>query len=68
MTTITIEYDGRNAVIKKAIELLIAAGAKVKEPRISKTGIEESLADIKNGRVREIKDVNAYFKNLGVNV
>ena len=32
------------------------------------SGIEKSLDDIKNGRVREIKDPKAYFKKLGVNV
>ncbi|MDD3405942.1 MAG: hypothetical protein PHH23_06725 [Paludibacteraceae bacterium] len=68
MATITIEYDARNAGLKKGIELLLALGAKVKQEPRMKNGIEKSLEDIKCGRVREIKDTKAYFQKLGVNV
>ena len=68
MATITIEYDGRNAVVKKALDLLLATGAKIKEESNRKTGVDKSLEDIKCGRIREIKDTKAYFRKLGVNV
>lgn len=69
MATITLEYDGRNSMINKLIDVLIGLGAKVStQPKTKKCGLDESLEDIKAGRVREIKDVNAYFKKLGVNV
>lgn len=31
-----------------------------------KSGLKESIDDIKKGRVYEIKDIDAYFKKLGV--
>lgn len=70
MATITLEYDGRNLGFKKLVEAFIALGAKeVPTPKkAKKCGIDEALGDIKAGRVREIKDVNAYFRKLGVNV
>lgn len=68
MATITIEYDGRNTIIKKALDLLLATGAKIKEDPNRKTGVDKSLDDIKHGRIREITDTKAYFRKLGVNV
>lgn len=69
MATITIKYDGRNAIIKKALELVVTAGGIVQEEQPpKKTGIEMGMEDIKYGRYREIKDVKGYFRKLGVNV
>lgn len=64
MATITLEYDGRNVGLKKLIEAMIALGATVVQPKgkPSKSGLEQSMDDIKNGRVTTHKSVEDYFK------
>ena len=65
MATITLEYDGRNSTINKLIDVLIGLGAKVStQPQTKKCGLDESLEDIKAGRVYHAKDVDDMFKQL----
>lgn len=60
MATITISYDGRNTALKKAIELIIALGAKVKEekpqydPEFVKK-IKEGQKEFEAGKCKVIK-------------
>ena len=64
MATITLEYDGRNVGLKKLIEAMIALGATVvqQKGKSSKSGLEQSMDDIKNGRITTHKSVEDYFK------
>ncbi|MGM9746030.1 MAG: hypothetical protein ACI392_00255 [Paludibacteraceae bacterium] len=65
MATITLEYDARNAIINKLIDVLIGLGAKAStQPKMKKCGLDESLEDIKAGRVYHAKDVDDMFKKL----
>lgn len=74
MTQILIQVEDATLLssIKKVLKSL--QGVSIKEIQETKpkkkvmSGIEKSMDDIKNGRVREIKDTKAYFKKLGVNV
>jgi hypothetical protein len=74
MTQILIQVEDATLLssIKKVLKSLHGVSIKeIKEPNPKKkimSGIEKSMDDIKNGRVREIKDTKAYFKKLGVNV
>ena len=56
--------------IKKVLKSLHGVSIKeIQEPNPKRkimSGIEKSLDDVKNGRVREIKDPKAYFKKLKV--
>lgn len=65
MASITLEYDGRNTAIKKAIDLILYLGAKVKEPKAQpKNGLDEALEDIEAGRVFEADSVDDMMKQI----
>ena len=65
MASITLEYDGRNTAIKKAIDLILYLGAKVKEPKAKSTnGLDEALEDIEAGRVFEADSVDDMMKQI----
>ena len=64
MTSITLEYDGRNTAIKKALDLILYLGARVKEPRKKKNGLDEALEDIEAGRVYEADSVEDMMKQI----
>ena len=65
MTSITLEYDGRNTAIKKALDLILYLGARVKEPKIKKkNGLDEALEDIEAGRVYEADSVEDMMKQI----
>lgn len=74
MTQILIQVEDATLLssIKKVLKSLQGVSIKeIQEPKPKRkimSGIEKSMDDIKNGRVREIKDTKAYFKKLGVNV
>lgn len=63
MATITLKYDSENVVVKKLIEAMIALGATVVQPKgkPSKSGLEQSMDDIKNSRITTHKSVEDYF-------
>jgi len=52
MATITLEYDAHNPMIKKALDYILSIGFSQVTPR--KTGLEEALEDVENGRVTRI--------------
>lgn len=70
MATITLEYDAHNSFAASLIDAIKKSGVfKIEKPaKTKKCGLDMALEDIKEGRVCEIQDVTAYFKNLGANV
>lgn len=62
MATITIEYDGRNAIIKKLIELIALSGGKVRKAEVN--SIDQSLEDFKHGRVTHCEDFNDFLQKI----
>ena len=65
MATITLEYDGRNTVIPKLIDIIVNLGARpVGNNRKKKCGLDEALEDIKKGRVYEAKSVDDMMKKI----
>ena len=49
MATITLEYDAENPLINKVLDFILSIGfSKVTS---HKTGLEEALEDVANGRV-----------------
>ena len=54
MATIIMEYDGRNAAMKKLVEVFIALGGKVTE---RKNELEKSIEEVEQGRTYKAKSV-----------
>jgi len=50
MATITLEYDVHNKQAKDMIEIILSLGLATRK----KSGLEEALDDVKNGRVTTI--------------
>lgn len=63
MASITLEYDGRNAAIKKALDLILCLGAKVKKPK-KRNEVEEALLEVERGEVVECSSVEDMFDRL----
>jgi len=58
MATLTINYDARNKNIKTLLKVIMNLGATpVNTTR--KTGMDEALEDIKNGRIYAAKDAKS---------
>ena len=65
MASITLEYDGRNTAIKKALDLILYLGARVKRPKAhAKNGLDEALEDIEAGRVYDADSVEDMMKQI----
>lgn len=67
MTTITlkIENDKFLPTLKDFLSNVKGVSIyKIDENKKSKTGIEQSLDDIKKGKVTKYKSVNEYFKKV----
>lgn len=65
MATITLEYDARNKIFVKLIDLLITAGAKIKEP--SKSGYDAKFVEkIRKAEKQESKKID--LKSYGINI
>ncbi|MBQ6771126.1 MAG: hypothetical protein IJP44_09150 [Bacteroidales bacterium] len=65
MASITLEYDGRNTAIKKALDLILYLGARVKKTKSHpKNGLDEALEDIEAGRVYEADSVEDMMKQI----
>ncbi len=74
MATITLEYNGRNSFAQKLIDTVLASKLfAVVEPQKparqhaakKKTGLDEALDDLKNGRVsRAYSSVDELFESL----
>ena len=52
MAKITLEYDDHNPIARKTLAYILSIGFSEVKPR--KTGLEEALDDVKNGRVTRI--------------
>jgi hypothetical protein len=66
MNTVLVSYDKRNKVANHLIEALSASkGVKVKHEykvKPSKTGLDEAIDDIKNGRIERYANFEEYKK------
>lgn len=68
MAQITLEYDARSNTIKKALELIVSLGAKVKTPSRKLSSAEISLQEAKEGKLIKADSVQDLFQKCGVNV
>ncbi|GHT61863.1 hypothetical protein FACS189451_04830 [Bacteroidia bacterium] len=67
MATVTLNYNANNTLIKSIIHSAVLAGASVVEEKSTKkklTPFEESLEDIKHGRVTRIKNIDNIIEEL----
>ena len=58
MATLTINYDAHNENITRLLEVVMNLGATSVNP-VYKTGIDEALEDIKNGRIYAAKNAES---------
>jgi len=63
MATITLKYNAKNPLIKSILNSAVLAGAKV-EGKQKLSGIDESLNDIKEGRVYKAKSVKDLMSKI----
>ncbi|MDY4850119.1 MAG: hypothetical protein SO182_02635 [Paludibacteraceae bacterium] len=68
MATITLEYDGRNNTLKKALDLIVSMGAKVVIPQKEKklTDVEISMQEARDGKINTYNTPNDLFQKLGI--
>ncbi|MCR5569038.1 MAG: hypothetical protein K6G31_07165 [Paludibacteraceae bacterium] len=66
METITIEYDANNSAIKKLIEVALSLGAKVIEPQEKLSRVQESMSQIKEGKLSSYNSTEEMFEKLGI--
>jgi len=68
MATMTLSYNESNKLIKSILHSAILAGASVLEENKTKkkhlTPFEESLEDIKHGRVTRVKNIDNILEEL----
>lgn len=65
MATITLEYDGRNTAIKKALELILYLGARVAHPKeTKKNALDEALMEVERGEIVNCSNVDDMFNRL----
>jgi hypothetical protein len=60
MERITLEYDENNVLMQSFLNTAILAGFKIVGPKTAKrtlTPFEQSLDDVKHGRVTRIKNI-----------
>jgi hypothetical protein len=50
MATITLEYNERDKTARQMIEIILSLGLATRK----KTGLEEALEDVKNGRLMTV--------------
>ena len=62
MARITLEYDARNTVAKKALDFLLSIGAFKKVA--PKNAVEISLEEARTGKVTKHKSVKDYFEHI----
>ena len=63
MASITLEYDGRNTAIKKALDLILYLGARVKQPT-KRNALDEALLEVERGKIVECDSVEDMFNRL----
>lgn len=59
MTSITLDYDEKNLVIKKLIEAILALGARA---RINE--LDEAIREVEEGNTIKCKDFNDYLAKM----
>lgn len=65
MTSITLEYDGRNTAIKKALDLILYLGARVAQPQeTKKNALDEALLEVERGEIVNCSNVDDMFNRL----
>ena len=65
MASMTLEYDGRNTAIKKALDLIFYLGAMVAQPKTKKrNAVEEALMEVERGEIVECGSVEDMFNRL----
>jgi len=66
MATITLKYDGRSKVMRGLIAEMIEAGAeRLSElPPLHRCALDDALDDIREGRVTEITDIDAFLDEM----
>jgi len=68
MATITLSYNASNDLIKSILKSAILAGASVVEENKTMTKrlspFEESLEDIKHGRITRVKNIDNILEEL----
>lgn len=62
MASIIIDYDGRNTIIKKLIELITLSGGKVRKTEVN--SIDQSLEDFECGRVTHCEDFDDFLHKI----
>lgn len=67
MNTITIQVEDRNVMsgLKKVLKSMNGV-VILPTHKNKKSGIEEAMDDIRNGRVTEYKDADEMFEKLGI--
>ena len=61
MATVTLQYDGRSAAMKKLIKLFVTLGGIVTEQKETKTkkgSIDEAIAEYRSGKTHKAKDAH----------
>lgn len=75
MATVLLEYDARNVSLKKALDLIVSLGAKIKTPekkqltataKRATTGIEQALQEVKEGKINRYDSPEELFNKLGI--
>jgi hypothetical protein len=67
MNTVTLEYDAQNALMQSFLNTALLAGFKIIEAPQAKrklTPFEQSLEDIKYGRVTRIKNIDNIIEEI----
>ena len=66
MASITLEYDGRNTAIKKALDLILYLVARVAQPKTKKkkNEVETALIEVERGEIVECSSVEDMFNRL----
>ena len=59
MTSITLDYDEKNLVIKKLIEAIIALGANERMNEL-----DEAIMEVESGNTIKCKDFNDYLAKM----
>lgn len=67
MATLQVQYDARNAAIKRLVHLLIESGVFMPLPKrrkMRKSRIDEADEDIRMGRIYTANSVEEMFEQL----
>ena len=61
----TLEYDGRNIAIKKALDLILYLGARIAQPKTKKkNAVDQALMEVERGEIVECSSVDDMFNRL----